>query len=253
MNNAACIDKCMPDGEKLAVLIYIFQQILQNGTGSTGGCIPQSGAGTPVGAVTPCAVGGLYLDISTLNIWVATGAGKTNWNEIFPGSVVSPAALSGAYLNLPYTPGLPSPSNVSLQAANLLYFFGFNNPFAAEFSTVSFFCNATAGLADFGLYSASGALLAHTGAIAPTNAAWQSQPFIAPVILPQGFFYCAVTCNNLGLTMYSYPNGTSPSSGMEQTNPPLRGNAGATAGGLLPANMGAVTGAVNTFPSLVFK
>lgn len=37
MNDARCIDKCIPDGMKLAVLISIFQQLLTNGTGGGGG------------------------------------------------------------------------------------------------------------------------------------------------------------------------------------------------------------------------
>jgi hypothetical protein len=37
MNDARCIDKCIPDGEKMAVLISVLYQLLQNGTGGGGG------------------------------------------------------------------------------------------------------------------------------------------------------------------------------------------------------------------------
>lgn len=37
MNDARCIDKCIPDGEKMSVLISVLYQLLQNGTGGGGG------------------------------------------------------------------------------------------------------------------------------------------------------------------------------------------------------------------------
>lgn len=36
-NQAVCIDRCIPDGEKLAVLIGVFYQLYLNGTGGGGG------------------------------------------------------------------------------------------------------------------------------------------------------------------------------------------------------------------------
>lgn len=46
---------------------------------SSGGVNPQSGHGSPVGTVTPNAVGVLYLDLDTYNVWVATGATVNSW------------------------------------------------------------------------------------------------------------------------------------------------------------------------------
>lgn len=47
---------------------------------SGGGVVtPQSGHGSPVGSVTPNAVGVLYLDLDTNNIWIATGATVNSW------------------------------------------------------------------------------------------------------------------------------------------------------------------------------
>ena len=37
MNDARCIDKCIPDGEKMSVLVSVLYQLLQNGTGGGGG------------------------------------------------------------------------------------------------------------------------------------------------------------------------------------------------------------------------
>ena len=75
-NNAVCIDRCIPDGEKLAVLISIFYQLLLNGAGA----YSTSGFGSPLGAVTPTAVGQTYFDRSgTNNLWISNGLGAFNW------------------------------------------------------------------------------------------------------------------------------------------------------------------------------
>lgn len=36
MNDARCIDRCIPDGEKMSVLVSVLYQLLQNGTGGGG-------------------------------------------------------------------------------------------------------------------------------------------------------------------------------------------------------------------------
>lgn len=46
---------------------------------SSGNVTPQSGHGSPVGSVTPNAVGILYLDLDTNNVWVANGATVNSW------------------------------------------------------------------------------------------------------------------------------------------------------------------------------
>lgn len=70
-NDAVCIDQCIPDGEKLAVLIAIFYQLSQ---------IEHSGYGSPLGVVTPVYVGQTYFDTSGGNgLWVSNGLGKFNW------------------------------------------------------------------------------------------------------------------------------------------------------------------------------
>lgn len=37
MNDARCIDRCIPDGEKMSVLLSVLYQLQQNGTGTGGG------------------------------------------------------------------------------------------------------------------------------------------------------------------------------------------------------------------------
>lgn len=104
MNNAACIDKCMPDGEKLAVLIWIFQQILQNGTAGGGGGTGAnflSGAGSPVGTATPTIIGQTYLDTTENNLWMSTGLTNTNWVELVEPT--ENALVSAASVNIDWS------------------------------------------------------------------------------------------------------------------------------------------------------
>jgi len=84
MNDARCIDKCIPDGMKLAVLISIFQQILTNGTGGTGSG-NLSGIGSPVGVKNATSIGQFYTDYTNPAvplIWVATATGTGGWQQI---------------------------------------------------------------------------------------------------------------------------------------------------------------------------
>lgn len=74
-NQAACIDQCIPDGEKLAVLIYIFNQILTNGPAGS----PLHGTGSPLGVVTPSVIGQSYYDTSGNELWMSNGFGAFNW------------------------------------------------------------------------------------------------------------------------------------------------------------------------------
>jgi hypothetical protein len=86
MNDARCIDKCIPDGEKMSVLISVLYQLLQNGTGGGGGggsgASFLSGTGTPVGSVTPTIIGQTYLDKNTSNLWISTGLTNASWVEL---------------------------------------------------------------------------------------------------------------------------------------------------------------------------
>lgn len=81
-NDAVCIDKCIPDGEKLAVLIAVFYQLLQNGTGGGGTGGGLAGIGSPEGVVT-ANPGQTYLDTGTGGFWVKfMGAGSTGWLKL---------------------------------------------------------------------------------------------------------------------------------------------------------------------------
>lgn len=66
MNDARCIDKCIPDGMKLAVLISIFQQLLTNGTGGGGG------GGTITEQETVVPVAGTNIDWSLGTLYTIT-------------------------------------------------------------------------------------------------------------------------------------------------------------------------------------
>ena len=81
MNNARCINQCIPDGEKLAVLISVFYQLLQNGTGGGGG----GGSGyqqitggvvDPVAAPVNPAVINLYVNTASGVIWTWPAGGS---------------------------------------------------------------------------------------------------------------------------------------------------------------------------------
>lgn len=75
-NNAKCIDECIPDGQKMAVLISIFYQLLLAGAGN----YSLSGSGSPLGVVTPTGIGQTYFDTSgTNNLWLSNGLGPFNW------------------------------------------------------------------------------------------------------------------------------------------------------------------------------
>lgn len=73
-NASVCIDKCIPDGMKLAVMIYLLCQIQANGsTGGGGSGFVLQGVGVPSGTLptgpsTPSSPA-LYTDLNTGTIW----------------------------------------------------------------------------------------------------------------------------------------------------------------------------------------
>lgn len=64
-----------------------------------------SGAGTPVGTVTPDAEGDLYVDTTTPALWQATGVTDTDWQQIGTGSAAVSVANFGGNLQSSYNPG----------------------------------------------------------------------------------------------------------------------------------------------------
>ena len=84
INSARCIDKCIPDGEKLGVLISVLYQLLQQITVLVASS-NLTGNGSPAGVVNASVAGQMYFDISNpaaVNSWVATAVGSGGWYEI---------------------------------------------------------------------------------------------------------------------------------------------------------------------------
>lgn len=81
ISGAVCINQCIPQGMQLAVLVSLANQILETGGGGGGG----SGlAGTidPEGAVT-ASPGTTYLNRTNESFWVkSTGVGNTGWLQL---------------------------------------------------------------------------------------------------------------------------------------------------------------------------
>lgn len=80
-NQAVCIDRCIPDGEKLAVLIGVFYQLYLNGTGSGGGGGSgyqqvTNGAVDPVNPPSNPAVTNLYVNNVSGVIWLWPAGGS---------------------------------------------------------------------------------------------------------------------------------------------------------------------------------
>jgi hypothetical protein len=82
INDARCIDKCIPDGAKMAVLILLLSQIAGNTEGGGGGTNNLSGNGSPVGIVTPNYIGQAYTDLTTPGYWTSTGLASSSWLQI---------------------------------------------------------------------------------------------------------------------------------------------------------------------------
>ena len=64
---------------------FIEQRILGalvDGAGGGGGTANMSGAGSPVGVVTPTAANIWYRDTATDNYWWATGATNADWTSV---------------------------------------------------------------------------------------------------------------------------------------------------------------------------
>lgn len=77
---AICIDKNIPDGMKLAVVISLLCQIVANG-GTGGGASILYGTGNPNGVVngtTTATTTQLYIDFNTGIIYAHTGIGTSN-------------------------------------------------------------------------------------------------------------------------------------------------------------------------------
>ncbi len=65
------------------------------------GSLIQSGAGSPVGVVTPVGIGALYLDTTDGAVWVAINTTSGNWNPV--GGWISGAGNFGVQLQPVYT------------------------------------------------------------------------------------------------------------------------------------------------------
>ena len=80
MNDAICVDRCIPQGMRMAVLVSLAYQILISG--SVGGASNnKSGNGSPVGVVDPDYVGQYYTNFDSPEggIWVSTGLTNADW------------------------------------------------------------------------------------------------------------------------------------------------------------------------------
>jgi hypothetical protein len=70
-------------GDAERVLEAKILQVLNDGGGGTGGIGNQTGLGSPVGVVTPQAVGQLYTDRSPpFGLWMATGTTSADWSAL---------------------------------------------------------------------------------------------------------------------------------------------------------------------------
>lgn len=80
MNDARCINSCIPDGEKLATLISVFYQLLQNcqspGGGGSGYQQITGGAVDPAVAPVNPAVINLYVNTASGVIWTWPAGGS---------------------------------------------------------------------------------------------------------------------------------------------------------------------------------
>jgi hypothetical protein len=81
MNAETTLAEAIANGfDKLSsrdVMLCILEGASTGGTGA-----PLSGSGSPVGVVTPTAVGQTYLDITTPGFWASNGLTNTSWTQI---------------------------------------------------------------------------------------------------------------------------------------------------------------------------
>lgn len=74
---AAGFDKLSPRDVMLCTLYGA-----NNGGGSGSGSSVLEGNGSPVGVVTPIAIGQLYSDVSGTGLWQSTGLTNTSWTQL---------------------------------------------------------------------------------------------------------------------------------------------------------------------------
>lgn len=80
---AACIECGIPPGLQMPVLIYLFCQILANGTGGGGSGNPPPGIVNPNGTVTG-APDATYYNTANATFWVQASSttGNTGWVQL---------------------------------------------------------------------------------------------------------------------------------------------------------------------------
>ncbi len=75
MNDARCINSCVPAGMQLPILINLAASIVTAGSGL-------NGSGSPEGVVT-ANPGTTYFDTASAIFWVKqTGTGNTGWYQL---------------------------------------------------------------------------------------------------------------------------------------------------------------------------
>lgn len=94
---------CYSEKQLLAMMVYLDCQIANNGGGG-GSCVNLSGAGSPVGVVTPAFTGQDYKDTTSGLIYRSSGTTSSSWATISEGLV-----WSGGTSGVTRLPELQSP------------------------------------------------------------------------------------------------------------------------------------------------
>lgn len=92
IRSARCIDSCVPTGAIPSIIVKLLQQIAE---ASGAGCGMLSDSGDPTGVVTPEFIGQLYHDTTADTYYYSTGTTSADWTAI-GGAPVACANKTGA-------------------------------------------------------------------------------------------------------------------------------------------------------------
>lgn len=163
------------------------------------------------------------------------------------GSTATTFSGTGVAMLLPNNPDMTSAPAAQAVTANTVYVYKILIPVAVTIAKITFRATGVASShASAGIYSADGNTLILDGGAQDTAAtAYKVSTFGSPVTLPAGFYFLAVTTDTSTASLFGVVMTATMVNTLNNAQVQVGTATNASAAGVLPATLGALTGATN--------